>query len=59
MSKAESQGMKNKEEANRRTPRSGKEPENTYSAKGLEGVWGWGKPIHKDEDREDWSGQYK
>ena len=38
--KDESQKIKNKEKANRRTPKSGREPENIYSVKGLEGIWG-------------------
>jgi hypothetical protein len=40
VSKAEPQRIKNKEEANQKTSKSDKEPENIDSAKGSEGIWG-------------------
>ena len=57
MSKDESRRLSHKEEANRRIPKSDKEPGNIYSVKGSECIWGWSGPTHKEEDKEDWSGQ--
>jgi hypothetical protein len=58
ISKDKPQRLDHKEEANRKTPKSGKKPGNTYSVKGSEGIWGRSDLAYEEEDKENWSGQY-